>query len=145
MAKTVREAMTADPLVVQRWTAAQFAARLMEREDVGSLPVVEENGNLVGIVTDRDIALRVVAAARDPEKTQVGEILTEHPVVVLPDDPLADALELMASHQVRRLPVVDDKQLVGMLAQADVAQEAKDKKAGQVLEAISQPASDDSW
>jgi CBS domain-containing protein len=144
MAKTVREAMTADPLVVQRWTAAQFAARLMEREDVGSLPVVEENGNLVGIVTDRDIALRVVAAARDPEKTQVGEILTEHPVVVLPDDPLADALELMASHQVRRLPVVDDKQLVGMLAQADVAQEAKDKKAGQVLEAISQPASDDS-
>jgi CBS domain-containing protein len=145
MAKTVREAMTADPLVVQRWTAAQFAARLMEREDVGSLPVVEENGNLVGIVTDRDIALRVVAAARDPAKTQVGEILTEHPVVVLPDDPLADALELMASHQVRRLPVVDDKQLVGMLAQADVAQEAKDKKAGQVLEAISQPASDDSW
>jgi CBS domain-containing protein len=117
----------------------------MEREDVGSLPVVEENGNLVGIVTDRDIALRVVAAARDPKKTQVGEILTEHPVVVLPDDPLADALELMASHQVRRLPVVDDKQLVGMLAQADVAQEAKDKKAGQVLEAISQPASDDSW
>jgi CBS domain-containing protein len=145
MAKTVREAMTADPLVVQRWTAAQFAARLMEREDVGSLPVVEENGNLVGIVTDRDIALRVVAAARDPKKTQVGEILTEHPVVVLPDDPLADALELMASHQVRRLPVVDDKQLVGMLAQADVAQEAKDKKAGQALEAISQPASDDSW
>jgi CBS domain-containing protein len=99
MAKTVREAMTAEPVVVQRWTAAQFAAQLMEREDVGSLPVVEENGDLVGIVTDRDIALRVGAAARDPEKTQVGEILTEHPTVVFPDDPLIDALELMASHQ----------------------------------------------
>ena len=69
---------------------------------------------------------------------QIGDILTEHPILVFPDDPLDEAMELMAKHQVRRLPVVYDTQLVGMLAQADVAQEAKDKQAGQLLEAISQ-------
>jgi CBS domain-containing protein len=142
MAKTVRDVMTPQPQTVQRLTAVRFAAGLMEREDVGSLPVVEEDGELVGIVTDRDIALRVVGAGRDPETTQVGEILTEHPVLVFPDESLDDALELMAKHQVRRLPVVADRQLVGVLAQADVVQEAKDKQAGQLLEQISQPATD---
>ncbi len=80
MAQRVRDAMTADPPVVQQWTAVQFAARLMKREDVHSLPVVDENGDLVGIVTDQDIALRVVWDGRDPDKTEVGEILTEHPL-----------------------------------------------------------------
>jgi len=110
----------------------------MERDNVGSLPVVEETGALVGIVTDRDIVVRVVAAGQDVDRVNVGEILTEHPAVVYPDDPLEQAMELMAKHQVRRLPVVYDNQLVGMLAQADVAQEVKDKQAGRVLEAISQ-------
>jgi signal-transduction protein with cAMP-binding, CBS, and nucleotidyltransferase domain len=72
----------------------------------------------------------------------VGEILSEHPTVVFPDDPLEHAMELMAKQQVRRLPVVYDTQLVGMLAQADVAHEAKDKQAGHVLEAISQEPTD---
>jgi CBS domain-containing protein len=110
----------------------------MEREDVGSLPVVENGGDLVGIVTDRDIVVRVVASGRNLDEVSVGEILTEHPVLVFPDDSLEQAMELMAKHQVRRLPVVYDNQLVGMLAQADIAQEAKDKHAGHVLEAISQ-------
>ena len=76
------------------------------------------------------------------DATQVEEILTSPTVQVIPDDPLDMALELMAKYQVRRLPVVYDTQLVGVLAQADIAHEAKDKKAGQVLEAISQPTSD---
>jgi CBS domain-containing protein len=110
----------------------------MEREDVGSLPVVEDGGVLMGIVTDRDIVVRVVAAGRNVDEVSVGEILTEHPVLVFPDESLDHAMELMAKHQIRRLPVVYDTQLVGMLTQADIAQEAKDKQAGHVLEAISQ-------
>jgi len=140
--KKVSEAMSAEPTTVKRSTAVRHAAELMSREDVGSLPVVEETGELVGIVTDRDIVVRVVAAGNDIDAVEVGEILTAQPVSVSPDDPLDDAMERMAYYRVRRLPVVIDMQLVGVLAQADVAQEAKDKQAGQVLEAISQDSSD---
>ena len=102
--------------------------------------MVDERGSLVGMVTDRDIAIRAVAAGRDAERrSQVKEILTSPAVQVLPEDPLDMALSLMAKYQVRRLPVVYDTQLVGVLAQADISHEAKDKQAGQVLEAISQP------
>ena len=138
MGKKVHEVMTTQPVSVRPATIVRSAAELMERDNVGSLPVVEETGALVGIVTDRDIVVRVVAANQDVDRVNVGEILTEHPAVVYPDDPLEQAIELMAKHQVRRLPVVYDNQLVGMLAQADVAQEVKDKQAGRVLEAISQ-------
>jgi CBS domain-containing protein len=138
MATTVAQAMTPNPQAVQRWTAVRFAAELMQREDVGLLPVIEENGVLAGIVTDRDIVVRLVAVGKDAERAQVEEILTEDPVTVTPEESLDTALELMAKHQVRRLPVVVDRQLIGMLAQADVAQEAKAKKAGQVLESISE-------
>ncbi len=137
MPKTVGQAMTPNPQAVQPWTAVRFAAQVMEREDVGSLPVVEEDGLLAGIVTDRDIVTRVVATGKDIEQAQVKEILSENPVTVGPEESLDTALELMAEYQVRRLPVVVDRQLIGMLAQADVAQEAKPKKAGQVLESIS--------
>jgi len=109
----------------------------MQREDVGSLPVVEENDVLAGIVTDRDIVIRLVAAGKDPNRIQVEEILTEDPLTIAPGESLDTALELMAKHQVRRLPVVVDKQLIGMLAQADVAHETKPKQAGRVLESIS--------
>jgi len=137
MTKNVQQVMTAQPKCVRRTTTVRSAAELMQGEDVGSLPVVEEGGALVGIVTDRDIVVRAVAAGGDVDTITVGEILTEHPVLVFPDDSLDHAMDLMAKYQIRRLPVVYDSQLVGMLAQADVAQEAKDKQAGQVLEAIS--------
>ena len=140
MSKLVRDAMTSQPVTVQRSASVKSAAELMEQQDVGSLPVVDEGGSLVGMVTDRDIAIRSVAAGRDAEATQVKDILTSALVQVMPDDSLDMALELMAKYQVRRLPVTYDTQLVGVLAQADIAHEAKDKKAGQVLEAISQPA-----
>jgi CBS domain-containing protein len=138
MTKKVQQVMTSQPSSVRRATPVRSAAELMGREDVGSLPVIEDGGDLVGIVTDRDIVVRAVAAGRDVDEVSVGEILTEHPVLVFPDDSLDHAMELMAKHRIRRLPVVYDNQLVGMLAQADVAHEAKDKQAGHVLEAISQ-------
>ncbi len=140
MAKTVRDAMTPNPSCISRSTSVVIAARMMEDEDVGSLPVVDNDDFLVGIVTDRDVALRVVAAGRDPASTQVGDILTENPISAYPDEPLDEALEHMAYRQVRRLPVVDSDRLIGMLAQADVVHEVRDKKAGQLVEEISQPS-----
>ena len=142
MSKKVGQVMSTEPTTVKRSTAVRVAAELMSQEDVGSLPVIGDTGELVGIVTDRDIVVRAVAAGQDVDAVQVGEILTAHPVSVSPDDPLDEAMELMAGYRVRRLPVVIDTQLVGVLAQADVAQEAKDKQAGQVLEAISQDSDD---
>jgi CBS domain-containing protein len=139
MRKTVRDAMTANPRAVSGSTSVVEAAQIMDKEDVGSLPVVETHNVLVGIVTDRDIALRVVAARRDPQQTTVSDIYTPNPSAAYPDEPLDEALEQMAYRRVRRLPVVDDDRLVGVLAQADIVQEVKDKKAGQLVEEISQP------
>ena len=139
MSKMVRDAMTSQPVTVRPSESVRSAAELMAQQDIGSLPVVDEHAQLVGMVTDRDIAIRAVAAGRDADATPVKEILTSPIVQVVPDDSLDMALELMAKYQVRRLPVVYDTQLVGVLAQADIAHEANDKKAGQVLEAISQP------
>lgn len=138
MSKTVQDAMTANPVTINRTDTVVNAARLMESADVGSVPVVD-GGTPVAIVTDRDIAIRVVAQGKDPSATQVAEIATEQPYYVHPEQNLDEALELMAYRKVRRLPVVDDGQLVGMLAQADIVHEAKDKKAAHIIEEISQP------
>jgi CBS domain-containing protein len=142
MRKTVRDVMTPKPRAVGRSSSIVEAARLMEAEDVGSLPVVEADEVLVGIVTDRDIAIRVVAAGRDPNSTMVGDVLTESLSCAYPDEPLDEALEQVAYRRVRRLPVVEDDRLVGILAQADVVHEVKDKTAGQLVEEISQPTAE---
>ena len=138
MGKRVQDAMTADPVTIGRSSSVVEAARLMESADVGSVPVVD-GGTPVGIVTDRDIAIRVVAQGKDPNQTQVAEIATDQPYYVHPDQDLDEALELMAYRKVRRLPVVDDGQLVGVLAQADILHEVKEKKAAHVIEEISEP------
>jgi CBS domain-containing protein len=142
MTKLVRDAMTVNPRTVSLNDSVVDAAQIMEQEDVGSVPVVDTDNILVGMITDRDITLRVVAAGKDPGSTAAGEVATRQVSPAYPDEPLDEALEQMAYRQVRRLPVIEDDRVVGILAQADVAQEVKDKKAGQVLEAISQPASD---
>ncbi len=140
MAKTVRDIMTESPRTVTRSTSIVEAAQLMEREDVGSLPVVDEGGFLVGIVTDRDITVRAVGAGRDVRSTTVGEIFTDKPTCAWPDEPLDEALDLMTYRQVRRLPVVEDDQLVGIVALADVVHEVKGKKAARLVDEICQPA-----
>lgn len=112
-------------------------AELMEAEDVGSLPVVEDD-RLVGIVTDRDIVVRAIAKGKDPTGMPVSAISSRELVTVSPDDDLSDALELMARHQVRRLAVTgEDERLVGVVSQADVAREAKEKDTGEVVQSIS--------
>jgi CBS domain-containing protein len=140
MARSIRDTMTTDPRSITPGAPVVEAARLMRDEDIGSLPVTDE-GRLVGMLTDRDIAVRVVAEGRNPDSTTVGEVLSPHPVAAMPDQDLDEALHLMAQHQVRRLPVVeDDDRLVGILAQADVALEEKEKKTGELVESISQPS-----
>ena len=137
MTKSVRDAMTDDPRSIQASASVVEAARLMREQHIGSLPVTEDE-RLVGMITDRDITTRVVAESAAPETVSVAEVYSRDLISVQPDNDLDEALQLMARHQIRRLPVVYDNQLVGMLAQADVAHEAKDKQAGQVLDAISQ-------
>jgi CBS domain-containing protein len=140
VAKMVRDAMTANPRTASPAQSLADAAQIMQSEDVGSVPVVED-GRLVGVLTDRDIAIRAVAEGVDVQTLNVGDVASREPVTVEPGQDLDEALALMARHQVRRLPVVDDGQLVGILAQADVAIEVKEKKAGEVLEEISKRSS----
>jgi len=140
MGTKVAEVMTTRPRAVTPQTSVREAAQLMEEEDVGALPVVEEEARLVGIVTDRDVAVRVVSRGLDPDATRVGEVASTEVFALTPDDDLDEALKMMAHAQVRRLPiVVRENELVGMLAQADIARAGKEKVTGEVVEAISRP------
>src|ERR671914_2318466 len=110
--------MTTRPRAVEAQTPVREAARLLESEDVGSLPVVEEGAHLIGVVTDRDIAIRVVSRGLDPDETTVADIASRELVTLTPDDDLDDALTLMARAQVRRVPiVVREDELVGVVSQ----------------------------
>jgi CBS domain-containing protein len=134
----IRELMTANPRAIEADKPVAEAAKMMRDEDVGLAPIVEGD-RLVGTVTDRDIAIRVVAEGRDPESTTVREVASTDLVTIDPEQSLDEALRLMAQHQVRRLPVVEeDGRLVGVLAQADVARHGEDRETGQVVERISQ-------
>jgi CBS domain-containing protein len=140
MPKLVRDAMTPEVRASAPTASLVDAAVRMKEDDVGSIPVVEE-GRLVGILTDRDIVVRAVAEQVDPQSLRVGDVASTDMVTIQPEQSLDDALELMARHRIRRLPVVEQGRLVGMLAQADVAIEAKGKDAGEMLGEISQPTS----
>jgi CBS domain-containing protein len=139
MGTNIRDVMTARPRSVTRDTTLNQVAELMEAEDVGVIPVVEGE-RVVGMVTDRDIVVRAIAQGRDPRETRVSDIASQDVVTVTPDHDLSDALKLMAQYQVRRLAVTDDEnRLLGVVSQADVALEAKEKHAGEMLEDISRP------
>jgi CBS domain-containing protein len=129
--------MTSSPTTVESDANVLEAAKRMTSENVGSLPVVQ-NGELVGMVTDRDLVTNVLAKDLDPSKIQVADVSSENPIVATPDEPLDAALKRMASEQVRRLPVVDGGKLVGILAQADVAQKAEAESTGRMVEEISE-------
>ena len=135
-----KDIMTKHPRVVTPETPVQEAARLMQSEDTGVLPVVEAEGSMrpVGVITDRDIALRIVAEGRT--SGSVRDAMTASVHTAREDDDLKNVMELMASEQVRRVPIVDDRgQLVGIVAQADIVREGDDKRAEQTIERISQP------
>jgi CBS domain-containing protein len=137
MADSIRDLMTTNPRSLESGSSVVEAARLMRDEDTGIVPIVEGD-RLVGTVTDRDIAIRVVAEGKSPESITVGEIASRELVTIDPQQDLDEALRLMARHQVRRLPVVEeDGKLVGIVAQKDIALHASDEQTGDVVEDIS--------
>jgi CBS domain-containing protein len=137
MAQKVRDAMTSDPQTSEPGGAVADAARIMKEADTGIVPVVDGD-RLVGTITDRDIVVRVVAEGKDPHAVRVDEVASRELVTIDPDQDLDEALRLMAKHQVRRLPVVEeDGRLVGILSQADVAQEHDESATGRMVKEIS--------
>ena len=137
MARTIRELMTEGPRTATPDDDVATVARWMRDEDAGALPVVEGE-RLVGMLTDRDVVVRVVAEGRDPASTRVGEVASRRLVTIDPQQGADEALRLMAQHQVRRLPVVEeDGKLVGMVAQADMAREADPTSVGEAVDRIS--------
>jgi CBS domain-containing protein len=138
MGQSIRDLMTANPCSIDADKSVAYAAKMMRDEDVGLAPIVEGD-KLIGTVTDRDIAIRVVAEGKDADETTVREIASTNLVTIDPQQDLDEALRLMAKHQVRRLPVVEeDGRLVGVVAQADVAREGDDTRTGQVVQEISE-------
>jgi CBS domain-containing protein len=136
MAKSVQELMTSKPCSIDSDKSVAYAAKMMRDENVGLAPIVE-GSRLIGTVTDRDIAVRAVAESKDPESTKVTEIASTELVTVEPQQDLDEALRLMGKHQVRRLPVVEEGRLVGVVAQADLARNADDARTGELVEEIS--------
>lgn len=136
-----REVMSENPMCCLPGDPVDVVARLMVTEDVGSLPVVSDlqTTKLIGIVTDRDLTVKVVAEGRDPKGTIVEEVMTSGPVTCRAQDDVQRALRLMAEHQVRRIPVIDDDGcLIGIIAQADVATRvAEPERTAQVVGEIS--------
>ena len=135
-----REVMTKDPASCAPTDTVIQAAQLMKQHDVGSVPVVESDKRLVGIVTDRDLVVKVLAAGRGVEQATVKEAMTPNPASCREDDDLEQAMKLMKERQVRRMPIVDGAgKLAGIIAQADVATRVnKDAKTGELVEAISE-------
>ena len=141
MAKSVRDTMTEDPRSIGASASVVEAAGLMREEHIGSLPITDDD-TLVGMLTDRDITTRVVAEGADPKTTSVGDIYSRDLISVEPDKDLEEAVQLMSRHQVRRLPVVENGKLVGIVAQADIALTLKENetKTGELVQAISEPS-----
>jgi CBS domain-containing protein len=133
---TVQEAMTSNPTTVSPDTTAREAAQVMKSEDTGIVPIVDGE-RLVGVITDRDLTLKIVAGNGSTD-TPVGDLASKELVTVDPRQGLEEAARLMSEHQVRRLPVVEeDGRLVGILAQKDLADAGHDTLTGEVVERIS--------
>ena len=137
------EVMTREPVCCEAGESIGAVAAIMKREDVGSVPVVDsqEDHKLVGIVTDRDLVVKVLAAGTDVTRATVRDAMTANPVSCGEDDPVETAIQLMADRQVRRMPIVDAQgRLRGIIAQADVATRvSRDTATGELVEAISEP------
>ncbi len=135
----VRQLMNPDVVTVEPSSSATTASRLLSRHNIGSLPVCSSDRQLRGVVTDRDIVLRCVAAEEDPAQTQVKDIMSRHPVTVGPGEDCAAAAQLMARDQIRRLPVVEDGKLVGIVSLGDIARCRRlDMEAAEALSEISE-------
>ena len=140
MSLLVRHAMTESPRTAGPGMNAADAAAMMKQFDTGVIPLAE-GGRLVGLVTDRDLVVRVLAERKDPLEVRLQEIATTAPITVSPDTKLSDARSMMAEHRIRRLPVVKAGELVGILSLGDVAlADASERAVGETLEEISESA-----
>lgn len=135
---TAREIMTPDATCIGEKETLADAARKMADLNVGSLPICGDDNRLKGMLTDRDIVVKAIARNRDPGQVSAGELGQGKPVTIGADDDVTEILRTMASHQVRRLPVIDGHRLVGIVAIADVARALPDRPVGDLIEAISQ-------
>lgn len=136
---TARDIMTPGPEWIDEATSVAEAAKRMTDESYGALPVCDGEGKLRGVITDRDLVTKVLAEGRDPSSTTVGEIRGAGEVVTIgADDPVEEAIRTMKDHGVRRLPVIDGTDLVGMVSQADIARAMPDAKVGDLVGDISE-------
>ncbi len=137
----VRELMRAEPSTLGPDATLGEAATLMKQEDCGAIPIVED-GRLVGIITDRDIVIRAIAAGKDPRSTRISDVMSADPVTIRSDADAKEAERVMADRQIRRLPVCDDGKLAGILVIGQLARhEGDDKTVGETLKEISEPKS----
>jgi CBS domain-containing protein len=137
--KTARDIMTGGTECIGENDVLTEAAKRLAELDVGAMPICGEDNRLKGMITDRDIVVKVLAKGKDPGSTKAGEIGQGDGTVVTigADDPIDEALRTLSQHQVRRLPVIDGHDLVGIIAQADIARNYDEEKVGDLVEAIS--------
>jgi CBS domain-containing protein len=121
MAERIRDVMTTNPQTLPESTTVREAAETMRANDIGDVVVVDDDGKLSGILTDRDIVVRVVAEARDPRATRIGDIASRELTAVSPDDPVERAVQLMRERAIRRLPAVERNKVVGIVSIGDLA------------------------
>ena len=140
MGKTARDVMTGDAECIGENDSVTDAAKRLAELNVGAMPICGEDNRLKGMLTDRDIVVKVLAQGKDPSSTKAGEIGQGDGTVVTvgADDPIDEALRTLSQHQVRRLPVIDGHDLVGIISLADIARNIDEEKVGEVVEAVSQ-------
>jgi CBS domain-containing protein len=137
MGSTAREVMSGGAECVQSNESILDAAKKLADLDVGAMPICGEDDRLKGMLTDRDIVVKVLAAGRDPRETTAGDLAEGKPVTIGADDSVEEALRTMTEHKVRRLPVIDGHELIGIVSQADLAKSLDHEQTGQLVEAIS--------
>jgi CBS domain-containing protein len=140
MAKKARDIMSGDCTCIGENDSVLDAAKLLKEKDVGAVPICGEDDRLKGMLTDRDIVVKVLAEGKDPSSVKAGELGAGdgQTITIGADDSIDDALKTMAEHKVRRLPVIDEQRCVGVIAQADIARNIDEEKVGDLVEAISQ-------
>jgi CBS domain-containing protein len=140
MATTAREIMSDDCTCIGEQDTIKETASLLAKLDVGAVPICGTDDRLKGMITDRDIVVGVLAQGRDPAEVKAGELANGPPVMIEADAPVDEAIETMSRHKVRRLPVIEDKRLVGMVSQADIAANVDPARVGELVGAISTAA-----
>lgn len=137
MSKTAREIMTGGAECVGENETVAQAAEKMKSLDVGALPICGEDDRLKGMLTDRDIVVKILAEGKEPAHTKAGELAQGEPVTIGADDSAEEALRTMAEHKVRRLPVIDGHRLIGVVSQGDLANALGSQQVGEMVDAIS--------